>query len=77
MSKNYRRLGKLRISKRGHNTIMIDPTNIQQFTATWENDSSWIIDIESQILNRNDGKTFARFRKDAENVWKVCCVQSY
>lgn len=30
-----------------------------------------IINVEGQVVNGNEGKTFVRFNKDNENAWKV------
>lgn len=67
----YRRLGKLRVTKSGHDTVEIDPTNVRQFTMNLENDSPMAIDVEGQVVNRDSEETFIRFRKDEENLWRV------
>lgn len=70
--KSYCRLGKLRIFKKDHDTMTVHSTNAKQFTVTWESGSPGVIDIEGQVVSRDKSKTFARFSKDAENVWEVC-----
>lgn len=65
------RLGKLRISKSGHGAIGIDSTNVQQFTINWRGGLPGVIDVEGQVINRDDGETFVRFNKDSEDLWKV------
>lgn len=70
----YRRLGKLRISRSGPDTIKIDSTNVRQFTINWRNGSPGFIDVEGQVVNRNNWETFVRLSKDAENMWRVRLV---
>jgi hypothetical protein len=52
----YRRLGKLRVSKSGHDTVGIDSTNVRQFTMNLGTDSPGVIDVEGQVVNINNGK---------------------
>ena len=37
----------------------------------WRSDSPGIIDVEGQVVNRANGVTFVRFRKDARDLWRV------
>jgi len=67
----YRRLGKLRVAKSGHDTIKIDSTNVRQFTMNLENDPPRVINVEGQAVNRDSEETFIRFSKDEENLWRV------
>ncbi|KAF9651433.1 hypothetical protein BDM02DRAFT_3091108 [Thelephora ganbajun] len=64
------RLGKLRIFKSDHDTIKIDSTNVRQFTMNWGG-SSGVIDVEGQVVNRNDREIFVRFSKGADNLWRT------
>jgi len=66
------RLGKLRISKNGHDSIGIDSTNVQQFTMDWRNSLPGVVDVEGQVVKRESGETFVRFSRDTENIWRVC-----
>ncbi|KAF9792100.1 hypothetical protein BJ322DRAFT_1027120 [Thelephora terrestris] len=65
------RLGKLRVSKSGDDTITIHPTNVRQFTIAWRGGLPRVVDVEGEVVTRDDGKTFARFSKDDENTWKI------
>lgn len=65
------RLGKLHILQKDHDTMAIRSTNVKQFTMTWRSGSPEVIDVEGQVVNRDNGETFVRFSKGAENVWKV------
>jgi len=67
----YRRLGKLRVAKNGHDTFEIDSTNVRQFTVNLENDSPRVIDVEGQAVKRDSEENFIRFSKDEENLWRV------
>lgn len=73
-SEGYRRLGKLRISKSSNDAITIDSTNVKQFTITQTRGLPQAIFVEGQATNTEDGKTFVRFSRDAEDMWKVCLV---
>ena len=65
------RLGKLRVTKSGHDTVEIDPINVRQFTLNLGNNSPRIIGLEDQVVNVENGGTFARFSKDKENLWQA------
>ena len=67
----YRRLGKLRVTRSGHDTIEIYSTNVRQFTMNLGNDSPRVIDLEGQAVNRDNEETFIRFSKVEENMWRV------
>lgn len=69
---HYRRLGKLCVTKNGHDAVEIDSTNIRQFTINLGSNSPGVIDVEGQIVNIDNGETFIRFGKDEGNVWRVC-----
>ena len=71
MKDRYRRLGKLRITKGGRDTIEIDSTNVQQFTINWGSGLPGVVDVEGRVINRGSRETFARFSKDPEDMWKV------
>ena len=65
------RLGKLRVTKSGHETIEIDPINVRQFTLNLRNDSPRIIALEDQVVDVENRGTFVRFSKDRGSLWKV------
>ena len=67
----YRRLGKLRMARSDHDTIEINSTNVRQFTMNLGSNSSRVIDVEGQPVNRDNGETFVRFSKNEENLWMV------
>jgi hypothetical protein len=67
----YHRLGKLRIFKEDHDTMTIRSTNVKQFTMTQRGGLPGVIDVEGQLVSKNNGKTFVRFSKGPENAWRV------
>jgi len=68
----YLRLGKLRITKGGRDTIEIDSTNVRQFTMDVRGGLPKVIDVEGQVVNSPEGETFLRFGKDSGDMWRVC-----
>lgn len=68
---SYYRLGKLHILKKEPDRVTIYSTNIKQFTMTLGGGLPVDIDVEGQVVSRDNGEAFVRFTKGGENVWKV------